>query len=231
MCLSNGATQSFFYLQPASFPIRMSATENSPKGNHVLQDEQLAELLRPGKEFENKVHSTLKALPMGTANLLIVPLKEYSSIPRALLTYYSAQKMPGVYVTVNKPYADLIKTIANPPENVKYVDVITALTGRATVDTPMVTFLDSPLALVELNLGISDKINEVVSNQKFLILDSISTLLVYNSPQSVEKFCHTVIAKSRGENTVSLFLLIESEGTHSIVETLAQFVDNVLTLH
>jgi hypothetical protein len=59
-------------------------------------------------------------------------------------------------------------------------------------------------------------------------VDSISTLLVYNSPQSVEKFCHTVIAKNRSENVIGVFLLIESEEHRSVVDTLAQFVDNVV---
>jgi hypothetical protein len=203
---------------------------NSSKTNAVLSDEQLSELLRPGKEFENSLHALVNTLPMGTTNLLIVRLKDYASAPHALLTYFSQKKMPGVYVSVNKPYADIVKTLAQPAPNTQFVDAITSLTGRGTEDNQVVTFIDSPLALVELNLAISDRLKNMVSNQKFLILDSVSTLLVYNSSQSVEKFCHTVIAKNRNENVVGLFLMIESEDHRAVVETLAQFVDNVITV-
>ncbi len=203
---------------------------NSSKGNAILSDDQLVELLRPGKEFENALTTTINTLPMGTTNLLIVKLKDYASAPHALLTFFSTQKMPGVYVSINKPYADIVKTLATNPTQTQFVDAITSLTGRGTEDNETVTFIDSPLALVELNLAISDRLKGLVSNQKFLILDSVSTLLVYNAPQSVEKFCHTVIAKNRSENVVGLFLMIESEDHRDVVETLAQFVDNVLTI-
>ncbi len=216
----------------SSFPSR-AAVSNSPPEKSALSDEQLSELLRPGKDFENALGASIKTLPAGTTNLLIVRLKDYATTPRALLTYFAQEKMPGVYVSVNKPYMDIVKTLPNKETSIpqtQFVDAITALTGRGVEDNQVVTFIDSPLALVELNLAISDRMKGLVSNQKFLILDSVSTLLVYNTPQSVEKFCHTVIAKNRAENVLGLFLMIESEDHRGVVETLAQFVDNVITV-
>lgn len=206
------------------------SSSESPIGVHTLPDEQLKEMLRPGREFESKLESMLGQLPMGTTHLILVNINDYSIAPRALLHYFQSQKMPGVYVTTNRPYADLLKAIPNAPTNVHYVDTITALTGRETPDAASVTYLDSPLALVELNMAIAEKLKGVVANQKFLVLDSISTLLVYNAPQSVEKFCHTVIAKNRQENTLALFLMIESDEHRTVVETLSQFVDNVVSI-
>ncbi len=208
----------------------VNSTIVSSKGGAALSDEQLTDLLRPGKEFENSLSTLVKTLSMGTTNLLIVKLKDYSSAPHVLLSYFAAQKMPGVYVSINKPYADIVKTLSAQPTQTQFVDAITALTGRGADDNATVTYIDSPLALVELNLAISDRLKGLVSNQKFLILDSVSTLLVYNTPQSVEKFCHTVIAKNRSENVVGLFLMIESEDHRDVVETLAQFVDNVIAV-
>lgn len=206
------------------------SSASAEKSNASLSDEQLSELLRPGKEFENTLFATLKGLAPGTISLLVVKLKDYSSAAHSLLTYYSTQKMPGVYVSINKPTQDILKTFNVQLTQTQFVDAITSLTGKGTEDTQQVTFIDSPLALVELNLAISDRMKGLVSNQKFLIVDSISTLLVYNSPQSVEKFCHTVIAKNRNENVIGLFLMIESEDHHDVVETLAQFVDNVIAI-
>jgi hypothetical protein len=197
-------------------------------GNNLLSDDQLQELLRPGKEFENKVQGYLSTFKPGTSNLILVRVGDYNSAARSLLQYFQHVKAPGVYVTINKPYTDLLKGLTIVPENVHYVDSITALTGRGTPDTLHVTYLDSPLALVEMNLAIADELKKIASNTKFLILDSISTLLVYNSSQSVEKFCHTVIAKNRNENVIGVFLMIDSEEHRSVVDTLAQFVDNVV---
>jgi archaellum biogenesis ATPase FlaH len=202
----------------------------SSVGTHAASDDELQELLRPARAFESRVEEIVKSLPLGTTHLLLLSIKEYASSSHALLSFFGEKKMPGVYVTVNRPCADIIHGMKNPPENVKYVDAITALTGRDTVDTINVTYLDSPLALVELNLAIAENLKKVVSNQKFLILDSVSTLLVYNSSQAVEKFCHTIITKTRSENLVGLFLMVESEEHRAVVETLAQFVDSVVTV-
>lgn len=206
------------------------SAEGPSSRSPILSDDQLTELLRPGKEFENNLFGMLQTLSPGSINLLVVKLHDYSSAAHALLSYYHAQKMPGVYVSVNKPTQDILKGFSVPLAQTQFVDAITALTGKGTEDTQQITFIDSPLALVELNLAISDRMKSVVSNQKFLILDSISTLLVYNTPQSVEKFCHTVIAKNRSENVVGLLLMIESEDHHDVVETLAQFVDRVIVV-
>ncbi|MEK6902435.1 MAG: hypothetical protein AABX02_02500 [archaeon] len=199
-------------------------------GNTVLPSDDLQELLRPGKEFESKLTAAIKALPLGTTHLLLVRVADYATAGHTILRHFSAQKMPGVYVTINKPYLDLVKGLVNPPENVQYVDAITALTGRDMPETPRITYLDSPLSLVELNLAIAEKLRGIASNAKFLVMDSISTLLVYNAAQAVEKFCHTVIAKNRTENIMGLFLMVESEENQAVVDTLSQFVDGVIRI-
>ncbi|MFH0969845.1 MAG: hypothetical protein V1776_00055 [Candidatus Diapherotrites archaeon] len=215
--------KSFPKKAPAPFPTSVPVSpERNPSSEKDLQ-----ELLRPMHEYESKIKGAAGNLLPGTTTLFLLSVKEYSSAPCALLSYFQSKNMPGVYVTINKPYLDLVKTLSTAPDNVKYVDVITALTGRETVDLPHVTFLDSPLALVELNLAIAEKLKLIASNSKFLIIDSVSTLLVYNSTQAVEKFCHTVIAKNRSENLICLLLMVESEEYHAVVETLSQFVDKV----
>ncbi len=212
-----------------SSPAASSPASSSKKnvGNQTLSDAQLEDLLRPTRETESKLSSIISTLAPGTVTLLLLSIQQYASAPRALLTTFGQKTIPGTYVTANKPYSDLQKTIPSLPENIQYVDTITALTGKDAPELPRVTYIESPLALVELNLAIAEKIAGIASNQKFLIIDSVSTLLVYNAPQAVEKFCHTVIAKNRAPNLTMVLLMIESEHHHSVVETLSQFVDNV----
>ncbi len=200
------------------------------KNSKVLRDEELAELLRPGKEFESQLYSKLELLQPGSANLLLVNIKDYNKVGPSVAEIFTQKKIPGVYVTINKPYSDLIKTFPSALGNIHFVDVITAMTGRAAQDTPHVTYLDSPLGLVEVNVAISEQLEKIVSNQKFLFLDSVSTLLVYNSPQAVEKFCHAVIARNRTSSVIGLFLMIETEDHRAVIETLGQFVDQTIAM-
>ncbi|QQR92826.1 MAG: hypothetical protein IPJ89_01110 [Candidatus Iainarchaeum archaeon] len=199
-------------------------------GNQLWTDDKLIDFLKPGKEQESKLASQLSQLPAGTSGLLIVPSNQYSIIPRAVMEYFSQKNIPGVYVCVNRPYLDLVRG-NNPSSGIKFVDVVTALTGKELTELPNVQYLDSPLALVEMDMAISENMQNIASNQKFLFVDSVSTLLVYNSPQAVEKFCHTIISKNRNASTLVILLALDTVEHKNVLDSLHQFVDQSIVLH
>ena len=202
-------------------------SENAARkvGSELWADDKLVEFLKPGKEQESKLINQFMQMKPGSSNLLIVSPHEYAPTPAAAISYFTRQNMPGVYVCVNRPYMDVIKSIGTPPSNIHFIDVVTSLTGKDPIPLPNVHYLDSPLALVEMNVTISEQLQKIASNQKFLFLDSISTLLVYNSSQAVEKFCHTVISKNRDANTIIILLAVNSEENKNTLGSLHQFVD------
>ena len=91
-------------------------------------------------------------------------------------------------------------------------------------------YLDSPLALVEMDMAITESMQNIASNQKFLFIDSVSTLLVYNSPQAVEKFCHTVISKNRNATTLVILLALDTAEHKNVLDSLHQFVDQSIVM-
>ena len=199
-------------------------------GNQLWPDEKILDYLKPGKEQEAKLIAQLSQLAPGSSNLVIVPSNQYSSVPRAVIEYFSGKDIPGVYVCVNRPYLDIVRG-SNPSSGIKFVDVVTSLTGKEMTDLPNVQYLDSPLALVEMDVAIGESMQRIASNQKFLFIDSVSTLLVYNSPQAVEKFCHTVISKNRNSSTVVVLLALDTAEHKNVLDSLHQFVDQSLQLH
>jgi archaellum biogenesis ATPase FlaH len=62
---------------------------------------------------------------------------------------------------------------------------------------------------------------------KFLILDSVSTMLVYNSPEEIERLIHALIIKCRKWRMKTILLAIENAKQDKIVETISQFCDSV----
>ncbi len=193
-------------------------------GNQLWSDDKILDYLKPGKEQESKLAAQLSQLAPGTSALMVVPASQYASVPRAVIDYFSQNNVPGVYVCVNRPYLDLVR--GNTPfSGIKFVDVVTALTGKDLTELPNVQYLDSPLALVEMDMAISENMQNIVSNKKFLFIDSVSTLLVYNSPQAVEKFCHTVISKNRNASTLVILLALDTAEHKNVLDSLHQFVD------
>jgi KaiC/GvpD/RAD55 family RecA-like ATPase len=209
----------------------LSLGSKSRTGNKILSDEQLQQLLQPGREFESKMEGVMKELADGTANLVIVSVEEYGLVAKTILHHFQSSQIPGVYVTTNKPYYDLLKGMENVPSNIHFVDVITSLAGREKEETPNVTFLDSPLELVEMDVSIQGQLSKITGSKKFLCLDSISTLLVYNSPEAVERFSHTVVSKNRKEEVIILLIMVESEENENVINTLGQFVDQTIRMY
>lgn len=198
-------------------------------GNQLWPDDKILDYLKPGKEQESKLASQLAQLSPGASGLLIVPSSQYSYVPRAVMEYFSQKNIPGVYVCVNRPYLDLVRG-TTPSSSIKFVDVVTALTGKELTELPNVQYLDSPLALVEMDMAIGESLQNIASNQKFLFIDSVSTLLVYNSPQAVEKFCHTVISKNRNASTLVVLLALDAAEHKNVLDSLHQFVDQAIVM-
>jgi hypothetical protein len=193
-------------------------------GNQVWDDSKLVEFLKPGREQEAKLYSQLTQLPAGTNNLLLVSAAQYATVPAAALRFFSEQKIPGVFVCINRPYLDLVRN-QTPFAGIKFIDAVTSLSGKELTPLPNVQYIDSPLALVDLNVAISEQLQKIVSNQKFLFIDSISTMLVYNPAPSVEKFCHTMLSKNRAPELISILLSVESGEHQNVIESIHQFVD------
>ena len=63
-----------------------------------------------------------------------------------------------------------------------------------------------------------------------LVLDFISTLLIYNDKSSTEKFVHTLIGKTNANKSSALLLTSDAKQNEVITKTIAQFVDKTIAL-
>ncbi len=80
--------------------------------------------------------------------------------------------------------------------------------------------------------GLSITVNRLFTKNKFdlVILDSLSTLLIYNEPNQTERFIHSLIEKLRSSSIAGIFIAMEG-GPHSDeVEGITQFFDSVVRI-
>jgi archaellum biogenesis ATPase FlaH len=61
--------------------------------------------------------------------------------------------------------------------------------------------------------------------KKFLFLDSLSSLLIYNGEDSVKEFTHSIINKIRLDNIAGVILSIDKKGAEDLLKTLAPMCD------
>ncbi len=190
------------------------------------EDEELFQMLSPFYKIELKVKKTMDEGGKDYNCILLVEnLKEYSNINLALLKYFQSQKIPGIFVTVNKPVQDIIKTAKKNNigiENVKFIDAITLQSGNITINQ-QVDYVESPKDLVELITLIEEEIDGM-TEKFFLVFDSVSTMLVYNKKQSVEKFIHSLSGKIKSSECQGIIIAVESTEEETL-HALAQFCD------
>lgn len=175
------------------------------------------------------VSESLEGLEKPVVLALIDPLR-YQDAVIDLLRYFTAKTSRGIYVNLNKPYAVLTKTFEKAgiaSNSLFFVDGITNVPAMEE-DSSHVA-LGSGIDLSNLCIGISRAVNKI-TEEKFIFLDSLSTLLIYNDQKTVAKFAHLLTEKMRRWNTAGTLLTVEMNAERDVVSQMAPFCDKVMKI-
>jgi len=140
------------------------------------------------------------------------------------IKYFSERFGMGLYITLNKPCAFLQGAFEKDglaPGNLVYLDSITNTPERRTESCH---YLGRMRELTDLCIALANMISEE-KEVKFVFVDSVSTLLIYNDSKSVARFCHSVTEKLRSMGLPAALVLVEMEEGKDVVAQLAQFCD------
>jgi len=143
------------------------------------------------------------------------------------------RELVGAYVTVNKPYRTVKKMLEDggvATEDLFFVDAITLDSGGDAAESENAMFLESPQHLTDISIVMREVVEKLPEGEKFLLFDSISTLTIYNSMDTVSKFAHFVTGKMRNWDVTGVIISIESKGDEQIISRLKQFADRTVEL-
>ena len=162
---------------------------------------------------------------------ILLPGSNYSELAQALFEYiHSKPEDAWVYVTVTKPYDSLVKQYEYLLEakNIKFIDCISRAAGILRSDVNCV-YIESPTMLEKLGLEIINTFKEVDDNtKKFLLIDSLSNLIIYNDPDIVTEFFYHIVNRTRAKNIHIISLAIEEEGLEKHLKRLIYLNDKIL---
>jgi len=178
---------------------------------------------------EANIEESLLGLDKPIVLALIDPVR-YQDAVFGLVKYFAAHTPRGIYVSLNKPYAVLSKNLDKAgisSASLFFVDAITNVPSPK--EDPEATCLGSGVDLSNLCIGISKAVSRF-SEDKFLFLDSLSTLLIYNDQKAVAKFAHLLTEKMRRWNTSGSLLTVEMNSEKDVVSQLAPFCDKVVKI-
>ena len=129
------------------------------------------------------------------------------------------------YVSLNKPYKTVYKSLEEHGIDMGKIVFIDSVSGIAKRADDSTIFVSSPKALTELSMAITDVVGK--GAESFLV-DSLSTLLIYDESSTVIKFAHALISKARMHDTHFVFTILKEDVKTELLKDLGMFVDKIV---
>lgn len=182
----------------------------------------------------NKIEKELRNLPPNFIIGLVVSSDKYEETNLHLLELL-VNKMgySGSYVTVNKPYDNLVFNLDKHKikrDKLFFIDCITKNLGGVERNTPNCVFLDSPSSLTDLGIALHEYVSLTKDNKRFLFIDSLSTLFMHNDRNTMMKFIHYITGKMRLWNISGIMISLHDETDKKVIAELSQFCDKIIRI-
>lgn len=164
---------------------------------------------------------------------ILIPGNTYSDLTQAIFERFrSKPEEAWVYVTVTKPYETLTKQyeFINECINVKFIDCISRISGLLKPYNN-VTFIESPTMLEKLSLEIMNNFKHVGEcTKKFLVIDSLTNLIIYNDPEIITEFFYQIINRTRARDIHTISIAIEEKDIENYLNRLIYLHDKILKI-
>lgn len=171
-----------------------------------------------------RLGDALKKTEVSSVLMVVVPEAEYSEKIKDLSAGALKRRKKICYVTLNKPYKTMAELLGKQMDFSKFI-FIDAVTNDMSLKNSGVAFVSSPGEITELEIEITRALD---SGADMLIIDSLSTLLIYGNALDVVKFMHHLATSLRMKNKMGVFLVLEKDVDNGAIKDISMFVDNVI---
>ena len=111
------------------------------------------------------------------------------------------------------------------------VDLTSRHIGDRLEDIPNAFYVSSPSDISEIALVVSDALSSMqLKGEKIMLVDSVSTLTLYNTTGGILRFLHFLLSKLRVLEFGGLIIIIKDELLDPMVQSLKQYCDNLFIL-
>ncbi len=145
---------------------------------------------------------------------IIIPSNNYSDLICSLFEYMDSRPDSiWVYLTITKPFDSIINDYSNliKNNNIIFIDCISHAAGITKEKTNCI-YIESPSQLENILLEIMNSYKKYDNKiNKYLIIDSLSSLIIYNDIPLVTEFFTHLINRTRLSNITTISLSLEEE--------------------
>lgn len=174
-------------------------------------------------------------------NILIAgpPLTGKRRLALDILAHGADQGEGVVIVTTrdssDRVIADIRARVRDPAEmDVGIVDCVTQHQGRSASDTEQVKYASSPVDMTGIGIKFSEFVEEFYTQrnvrQNRVLLDSLSTLLLYSDVQTVFRFMHVFTSRIEDADALGVFVIESTAHEAETLNTLKQLFDGIVEI-
>jgi hypothetical protein len=159
--------------------------------------------------------------------LVITPVEKMQDTANQVIKS-NTKSASGVYVALNRPHESIEKTMKADgikTDKLFFVDCVN-VSGGGVGDNNKVSHIQNPSDLTSMNIAVN-QFMEKIDGKKFLVLDSLTTLLIYNKENLVIMFVKSLIDEMRKSNAKLIVLTPELSGGE-LLNKIALFFDKVM---
>ncbi|MBT4539471.1 hypothetical protein HOC32_04255 [Candidatus Woesearchaeota archaeon] len=165
--------------------------------------------------------------------LAVVNAETYQDTNTNIIKELIGANIPGVYVTLNRPYKNIKKTFSEKnidTSNVIFIDAVTKTSSGEIKKKADCLYIGNPKNLSDISIAMDQAIMAIPAKDKFLFFDSLSTLLLYNEVNVVARFVHFLSGKMRIWQVKGIIISLRREKDKELIEELKTFCDVTLNL-
>lgn len=192
-------------------------------------EDKITDVLSKQGKIRIKIEDAFGKLEKPFTALILVSSNEYTQMQNEIIRKFQEQNV--IYITISNSYTKILSQLEKEKinsEKITFIDMISVDRGIETAQEN-VSLIESPTGLTELVEQLEKNLRKSEENT-VVILDSISTMTVYNDARTAEKVIHTIVGKINTNNASAILMSSDSKEAEQITKTIGQFVDKTIVI-
>lgn len=162
---------------------------------------------------------------------IVFPVKDYPILINDLVKTLSENYGKIIYVSLNRLYNPLKRKMQQDKIDTSkflFVDCVTRTAVAQPEEHDDCIYVSAPNALTEISIAITKIIQ--THYPEILIIDSLSTLLIYESQMSASQFIHSISNKMNAFGVNACFTILNGEKEQPLIKDMNLLLDKVIIL-
>lgn len=175
--------------------------------------------------------------PTGKIVLLDLPQQAHLQvITQVMNVLIKDEGCSGVYMTTMKGYPELVNLFTQSgldPSKIYFVDVISKMYGLEPRETPNCEYISSPINIQSISNAITGFLGKIKGKKKFLVFDSLTTILLYNSLPRIVEFTTTLSEFLKSQHVEGILIMLSTakgSTNDKLISALGPVIDDTISV-